>query len=685
MAEEGFEGYHVPQQSRRDKLRVVVAHNQHQHQQQQLNLVESSSTPTTTTNNSTTTWYDPSSLLQVHHGNFLQHNNETAVKKEEQQRSSFMMGFGVVTAMNNASSSSSSPSSNSSSVSHHHHHAYMDPQSSSTLHLNNPSIHVFGNTTTTTNNNNPSFLYQPQNLRDFDNHAGYGGGGGSGGGEIMVFKPEPLSLSLSSHNNNHGSNNNNNNNSNHNNGNNLPLELNLQRYGAMICGGGGVIPGLVVGGGGGNNNSSGGSGCSNEVSRSCSSVIVPQMMGPFTGYASVLKGSRFLKPAQQLLEELCDVGGGGVGAEDKIIVADASLMEPTTSTTTPLMECLNHHEDPLLADHGAAAVESRKKSRLLTMLDEVYRRYRQYYQQMQAVVTSFEYVSGLTNAAPYASLAIKTMSKHFRCLKNAITDQLQFNNKTHFQLSNRKDDSPRFGNSDRGPYGQRTGFIEHQPVWRPQRGLPERAVTVLRAWLFEHFLHPYPTDTDKLMLAKQTGLSRSQVSNWFINARVRLWKPMVEEIHMLETRQAQKNTQREDHSRSKTSDHLPSDNTLASENPSTSAADKFQDAPYKRAMNELPSMPIRTQEQVNLACAGNQQVGIGVSMGNASNSVSLTLGLHQNHGIGLAEPFPLSAAQRFGLGLETNSEGYVLSGFEAQNRHFGRDVIGGQLLHDFVG
>jgi len=27
-----------------------------------------------------------------------------------------------------------------------------------------------------------------------------------------------------------------------------------------------------------------------------------------------------------------------------------------------------------------------------------------------------------------------------------------------------------------------------------------------------------------------------QVSNWFINARVRLWKPMVEEIHMLESK-----------------------------------------------------------------------------------------------------------------------------------------------------
>lgn len=125
--------------------------------------------------------------------------------------------------------------------------------------------------------------------------------------------------------------------------------------------------------------------------------------------------------------------------------------------------------------------------------EQVYRRYRQYYQQIHAVVTSFEYVAGLGNAAPFASLAINSMSKHFRCLKNAITDQLQFISKSHFQIDNiRKDESPRLRNSNGSPFGQRAaGFLEHQqPVWRPQRGLPERAVSVLRAWLFEHFLHP---------------------------------------------------------------------------------------------------------------------------------------------------------------------------------------------------
>ena len=118
---------------------------------------------------------------------------------------------------------------------------------------------------------------------------------------------------------------------------------------------------------------------------------------------------------------------------------------------------------------------------------------------MQAVVTSFEYVAGLGNAAPYANLAIKAMTRHFKCLKNAITDQLQYSRSSRDSItyvSRDKDEAiPMLrSNTTRGMYGHRsfqsTEFCEPQPVWRPQRGLPERAVTVLRSWLFEHFLHP---------------------------------------------------------------------------------------------------------------------------------------------------------------------------------------------------
>ncbi|KAL0372177.1 UNVERIFIED_CONTAM: Homeobox protein A [Sesamum calycinum] len=41
----------------------------------------------------------------------------------------------------------------------------------------------------------------------------------------------------------------------------------------------------------------------------------------------------------------------------------------------------------------------------------------------------------------------------------------------------------------------------------------------------------YPKDAEKHLLALKSGLTRNQVSNWFINARVRLWKPMIEEMY----------------------------------------------------------------------------------------------------------------------------------------------------------
>ncbi|XP_038990798.1 BEL1-like homeodomain protein 9 [Hibiscus syriacus] len=617
---EGFEPYHVPQQSRRDKLRVVA--------QNHPAWVESTAVALSGCSGFLPL-YDPSLLSSDlltataggSHG-FHHHqtgkNSPICVVKEEGMN---FMGFvgGIV----NGSSSSSSTS----------YHPYLN--SASSLPLNPSTIQDM-------NNNNNPFLYAPQsleNLRDF-NQSSY-----NNSTEVVVYKPEAsatgqgLSLSLSSHNTHQ---------------NNLSMALNLQRYDSAIYSDKVTPTGYVAS-------------TSNEVSRSS----VP--LGPFTGYASILKGSKFLWPAQQLLEELCDVGTGSYVEK---ITPDSSMMESPSQ---------NLSATAIIDD----SENSGKKSRLFSLLDEAFRRYKQYYQQMQAVVASFECVAGLSNAAPYADLALKALSKHFSFLKTAITDQLQFTNNAHGQISPGKDEGLRSGSSNRSNYNRsvhNSGFPEHQPAWRPQRGLPERAVTVLRAWLFEHFLHPYPTDTDKLMLAKQTGLSRSQVSNWFINARVRLWKPMVEEIHVLETKQAQKASQK-DRNLNKSSDHLSSANTLGSEHPATSSQ-RAQDTPLKQMRSELTDIPMGS-EPLNLpynSLSSHPQVGVGVSMaGGSTSGVSLTLGLHQSNGIGLPEPFTINAAQRFGIGVEVNNEGYVIGGYEAQNRHFGRDVIGGQLLHDFVG
>ncbi|GJM96503.1 hypothetical protein PR202_ga13343 [Eleusine coracana subsp. coracana] len=165
---------------------------------------------------------------------------------------------------------------------------------------------------------------------------------------------------------------------------------------------------------------------------------------------------------------------------------------------------------------------------------------------MQMVVNFFDSVMGFGAATPYTALAQKAMSRHFRCLKDAIAAQLRHT----CELLGEKDagtssgitkgETPRLRAIDQSLRQQRAfhhmGMME-QEAWRPQRGLPERSVNILRAWLFEHFLHPYPSDADKHLLARQTGLSRNQVSNWFINARVRLWKPMIEEMYQQECRE----------------------------------------------------------------------------------------------------------------------------------------------------
>ncbi|XP_010950958.1 homeobox protein TGIF2LX [Camelus bactrianus] len=52
--------------------------------------------------------------------------------------------------------------------------------------------------------------------------------------------------------------------------------------------------------------------------------------------------------------------------------------------------------------------------------------------------------------------------------------------------------------------------------------LPTKSVKILRDWLYEHRRKAYPSEREKRMLAEQTNLSFTQVSNWFMNARRRI-------------------------------------------------------------------------------------------------------------------------------------------------------------------
>lgn len=62
------------------------------------------------------------------------------------------------------------------------------------------------------------------------------------------------------------------------------------------------------------------------------------------------------------------------------------------------------------------------------------------------------------------------------------------------------------------------------------RPLPENSKQILKDWFLEHFKHPYPNDKEKEDIMESTGLTKTQVNNWFINKRVRVWRPLIKKL-----------------------------------------------------------------------------------------------------------------------------------------------------------
>ncbi|CAN8234642.1 unnamed protein product [Cochlearia groenlandica] len=250
--------------------------------------------------------------------------------------------------------------------------------------------------------------------------------------------------------------------------------------------------------------------------------------------SSVLR-SRYLRPTQVLLDEVVSVKKDLKFSNKKIKNNDKGQDFNNGSSDNNTKDDVDNVYE--LSPLQRQELHS-KKNKLLTMVDEVDKRYNQYYHQMKALASSFEMVTGLGSAKPYTSVALNRISSHFRCLRDAIKEQVQVIREKLGEKESSDEQQgeriPRLRYLDQRLRQQRAlhqqlGMV--RPTWRPQRGLPENSVSILRAWLFEHFLHPYPKESEKVMLAKQTGLSKNQVANWFINARVRLWKPMIEDMY----------------------------------------------------------------------------------------------------------------------------------------------------------
>ncbi|CAA2971459.1 BEL1-like homeodomain 1 [Olea europaea subsp. europaea] len=331
----------------------------------------------------------------------------------------------------------------------------------------------------------------------------------------------------------------------------------------------------------------------------------PPVSNGVTGMQSMLLNSKYLKAAQELLEEVVNVGREVKSATEsgKSTFGQA---KSTVGESSAAANSIGETSGKLSAELNTAERQEiqMKKAKLVNMLDEVDHRYTQYHHQMRVVISMFEQAAGIGSAKTYTALALQTISKQFRCLKDSILDQIRSASNTLGEEENLggKIEGSRLKYVDNQIRQQKAlqqlGMIQHS-AWRPQRGLPERSVSVLRAWLFEHFLHPYPKDSDKLMLAKQTGLTRSQVSNWFINARVRLWKPMVEEMYTEEMKEHEKNGSEEKASKVRKNEEstskssaAPLENSPGTENQNKNFIAK-QDSPINQNII-TPSMQMST-------------------------------------------------------------------------------------------
>ncbi|KAJ9559975.1 hypothetical protein OSB04_005135 [Centaurea solstitialis] len=310
-----------------------------------------------------------------------------------------------------------------------------------------------------------------------------------------------------------------------------------------------------------------------------------------SGVVARIYNSRYLKPSQELLDEVANLHEAirqvkmkrfnnlqklGVDRFDEnnsrinSQSVRCSMGEPLESATSSSGQLSASEKQDL----------QNKIAKLVSLLDEVDRKYREYCQRLRVVEASLDMVAGCGAARSYTTLAHHTISRHFRCLRDAINGQIQATRQT---LGEQDDSSdrvlPRLRNVEKQLRQQGSlhplGVMRHS--WRPQRGLPEGSVSILRAWLFEHFLNPYvffhllllgylperfrKDDAGKTNRAhKKPGtfiistsnsfligallIAKSllyQIANWFINARVRLWKPMVEDMYKEEFRDEEVN------------------------------------------------------------------------------------------------------------------------------------------------
>ncbi|KAJ4870314.1 Homeobox protein ATH1 [Raphanus sativus] len=240
--------------------------------------------------------------------------------------------------------------------------------------------------------------------------------------------------------------------------------------------------------------------------------------------SQVVFGSKYLHSVQEILSNFATYSLYGLENNPQCYLpSQGTESEAADSAFTSRFE-----NQPEFLEGGfdqRRALEA-KKTHLLGLLQMVDDRYSHCVDEIHTVVSAFHAATEL-DPQLHTRFALQTISFLYKNLRERISKKILMMGSV---LERGKEKCQENSIIHQHCLLQQLKHKNHQ-IWRPQRGLPEKSVSVLRTWMFQNFLHPYPTDSEKHLLAIRSGLSRSQVSNWFINARVRLWKPMIEEMY----------------------------------------------------------------------------------------------------------------------------------------------------------
>lgn len=118
-------------------------------------------------------------------------------------------------------------------------------------------------------------------------------------------------------------------------------------------------------------------------------------------------------------------------------------------------------------------------------------RYNQCLDEIHTVVSAFHAATELDQQV-HAQFALKTISILYKDLRDRISNYIISMGEIFNDSRSEEEDKARPTEAlfiEKHWALQQFKRKEHQ-IWRPQRGLPERSVSVLRTWMFQNFLHP---------------------------------------------------------------------------------------------------------------------------------------------------------------------------------------------------